>query len=65
MLQCETPLFPYQESEAVTALKEPVQFERVHNGKYFIEWVCGADLSAYTIEARWKPLNEGAVQRPA
>lgn len=29
-------------------------FPKIHNGKYFIEWACGADLSADTIEAHWK-----------
>jgi hypothetical protein len=56
---------PYLESEAFSALKDPGQFVRVHNGKYFIEWDCGADLSADTIEARWKPVTEGDLQRQA
>lgn len=56
---------PYLESEAFAALKDQGQFKRVHNGKYFIEWDCGADLSADTIEARWKPVTEGGVQRQA
>jgi hypothetical protein len=56
---------PYLESEAFSTLKDPRQFERVHNRKYFIEWDCGADLSADTIEARWKPVSEGGIQRQA
>jgi hypothetical protein len=36
---------PYLESEAFAPLKNRNEFERVHNGKYFIEWDCGADLS--------------------
>ena len=27
---------------------------QISNGRYFIEWSCGADLSADTIEAHWK-----------
>ncbi|VAW49350.1 hypothetical protein MNBD_GAMMA03-1119, partial [hydrothermal vent metagenome] len=27
---------------------------KIHNGKYFIEWDCGADLSADTIESEWQ-----------
>ena len=48
---------PYLESEVFTPLKERGEFERIHNGKYFIEWGCGADLSADTIQARWKALS--------
>jgi len=55
----QTGLFdvaPYLESEAFAPLKNRSEFERIHNGKYFIEWECGADLSADTIEARWIPM---------
>ena len=45
---------PYLESEAFVPLKSPDEFKKVHNGKYFIEWECGADLSADTIEAHLK-----------
>ena len=54
----QTGLFdlkPYLESEAFEPLKNRGEFERIHNGRYYIEWECGADLSADTIEARWKP----------
>lgn len=44
---------PYLDSEAFAPLKEKSEFERIHNGKYFIEWDCGADLSVDTIQARW------------
>lgn len=53
----QTGLFdvrPYLESEAFAPLKETGEFERIHNGNYFIEWDCGADLSADTIQARWE-----------
>ena len=45
---------PYLDSEVFTPLKEKCEFERIHNGKYFIEWDCGADLSVDTIQARWE-----------
>jgi len=45
---------PYLDSEAFLPLKMKTEFERIHNGKYFIEWDCGADLSADTIQARWE-----------
>ncbi len=49
---------PYLGSEAFEDLKDEDNFKRFNNGKYFIEWECGADLSADTIEAKWeKVLN--------
>lgn len=48
---------PFLESEAFFALKNPEEFQRVRNGQYFIEWPCGADLSADTLRARWLPVE--------
>ncbi|MFQ3169517.1 MAG: hypothetical protein ACI8QI_002087 [Limisphaerales bacterium] len=45
---------PYLKYEAFAALERDDEFERVSNGGYFIEWDCGADLSADTIEAKWE-----------
>ena len=42
---------PYLEFEAFQKLKDINEFNKVINGKYYIEWECGADLSADTIEA--------------
>ena len=42
---------PYLELEAFSELKNKVSFNKVVSGGYFIEWDCGADLSADTIEA--------------
>jgi hypothetical protein len=54
---------PFLESEAFAPLKDRKAFERIRNGGYFIEWECGADISADTIQARWTPLaNNGAQQ---
>ena len=44
---------PYLKYEAFEALKNPNEFVKVRNGGYFVEWECGADLSADTIYARW------------
>ena len=44
---------PYFASPAFRPLEDGSEFERVRNGGYYIEWPCGADLSADTIEARW------------
>lgn len=43
---------PYLELEAFRPLKESDEFFKVHNGRYFVEWNCGADLSADTIFAK-------------
>ena len=48
---------PYLDSEVFSALKINGNFRKIYNGKYFIEWDCGADLSADTIEAKWKKLS--------
>jgi hypothetical protein len=42
---------PYLDLEAFTDLKDVNSFKSVNNGGYFVEWDCGADLSADTIEA--------------
>jgi hypothetical protein len=44
---------PYLEYEAFDPLRDPGEFSKIVNGGYFIEWDCGADLSADTIEAQW------------
>jgi hypothetical protein len=49
---------PYLESPAFLPLKDWAEFSQVRNGGYYIDWRCGADLSADTIEARWQ---EGAT----
>ncbi len=48
---------PYLDAEAFTPLKEKNQFIRIHNGKYYVEWDCGADLSVDTIQCRWNQLK--------
>jgi len=45
---------PYFQYEAFADLKNQSAFMQVSNGGYFIEWDCGANLSADTIEARWQ-----------
>jgi len=46
---------PYLNAEAFTPLQEMTAFCHIYNGGYFIEWNCGADLSADTIAAHWQP----------
>ncbi len=48
---------PYLQYAAFQALQDGVEFSKVVNGGYFIEWACGADLSADTIEAHWRVLH--------
>ncbi|NTW82076.1 MAG: DUF2442 domain-containing protein [Chlorobiaceae bacterium] len=45
---------PYLGYEAFEELRDHDEFMKVGNGGFFIEWECGADLSADTIEARWQ-----------
>jgi hypothetical protein len=56
---------PYLESEVFAPLKDRTEFERIHNGKYYIEWDCGADLSADTIQSQWKATSSGDAQQRA
>ncbi|MDH4099411.1 MAG: DUF2442 domain-containing protein [Nitrospirota bacterium] len=56
---------PYLELEAFNALRDHHQFVNVLNGGYFVEWECGADLSADTIEARWKVSGEAPSKAAA
>lgn len=50
---------PYLEYQAFNKLRNPVEFAKIINGGYFIEWECGADLSADTIEAHWRVVSKG------
>lgn len=56
---------PYLQYEAFEALRDRNEFAKVVNGGYFVEWDCGADLSADTIEARWEIVGNVARQRTA
>lgn len=53
---------PYFNSEAFRPLKNWREFSHVRNGGYFVEWRCGADLSADTIEARWQRKEDNDAQ---
>ena len=53
---------PYLEYEAFEALQDHAEFLKVFNGGYFVEWDCGADLSADTIEARWQVVGKADPQ---
>ena len=56
---------PYLADEAFEDLRQPSEFAKVFNGGYFVEWDCGADLSADTIEARWQVIDQAATPVPA
>lgn len=49
---------PYLGYEAFIDLRDHSEFMKVVNGGYFVEWDCGADLSADTIEARWEVVGK-------
>jgi hypothetical protein len=48
---------PYLGLEAFESLNDPAEFLKVRNGGYFVEWECGADLSADSLEARLVEIN--------
>ena len=45
---------PFLNGPVFQPLRKREEFLKVFNGGYFIEWACGADFSADTIEARWR-----------
>jgi hypothetical protein len=45
---------PYLMSEAFADLQNVDEFAKIRNGHFFVEWDCGADLSADTIEYHLK-----------
>ena len=49
---------PYLKYDAFAELVNHNEFIKITNGGYFVEWDCGADMSADTIEARWKVVDE-------
>jgi hypothetical protein len=55
---------PYLRYEAFEALRDQSEFVKVANGGYFVEWDCGADLSADTIEARWQVVGKQPRRQP-
>ena len=56
---------PYLGYEAFEDLRDHNEFAKVSNGRYFVEWECGADLSADTIEARWQIVGQVTPQTTA
>lgn len=56
---------PYLDSEVFAPLKDKGEFQNIHNGKYFVEWDCGAALSADSIETRWRITTEDTQQGAA
>ena len=55
----------YLQYEAFEALRDPREFVKVCNGGYFVEWDCGADLSADTIEMRWQVIDKASTPATA
>ena len=52
---------PYLEYEAFEELRDHGEFLKVINVGYFVEWACGADFSADTIEAQWKVVGKAEL----
>jgi hypothetical protein len=55
---------PYLADEAFEDLRRPDEFTKIFNGGYFVEWDCGADLSADTIEAHWQVIDRTTMPTP-
>lgn len=53
----ELDVSPWLQYEAFNELSDAKEFIQVHNGGYFIEWACGADLSIDTVVAHLKTLK--------
>jgi hypothetical protein len=47
---------PYLEYKAFLPLANLSEFMKISNGGHFVEWECGAGLSADTIEAKMRKL---------
>ena len=56
---------PHLKNEAFEGLADLAEFLKVMNGGYFVEWDCGADLSADTMEAHWREVGKVALGRTA
>jgi hypothetical protein len=56
-------LKPYLGGEVFAPLRDRSEFSAVHNGGYFLEWPCGADLSADTVEAHLKTAPPDIAQQ--
>ena len=56
---------PYLKYEVFEALQDQNEFVKVVNGSSFVEWDCGADLLADTIEAGWQVVGNTASQKTA
>ena len=48
---------PYLNLPVFQPLSDETEFRRVSSGRYYVEWACGADLSADTIEAHLVPVD--------
>lgn len=51
-------LKPYLQYEAFRSLLSPSEFSKIHNGGYYVEWECGADLSADTLRAHLQQMAQ-------
>ena len=49
---------PYLNFEAFQEINEISEFKKIHNGRYYIEWESGADLSLDTLNAKSVVIKE-------
>jgi hypothetical protein len=58
-------LKPYLGLPVFQPLRNETEFRRVRSGRYYVEWACGADISADTVEAKLEPDNASNVEQAA
>ena len=59
------PGIPVEIRQYFFDVQDQNEFVKVVNGGSFVEWDCGADLSADTIEAGWQVVGNTASQKTA
>jgi Protein of unknown function (DUF2442) len=52
---------PYLNDEAFQDLNDLSQFSKINNGRYFVEWECGADLSIDTLNTHSTVLKQARL----
>lgn len=52
---------PYLKDEAFQELNDISQFSKINNGRYFVEWECGADLCIDTLNAHSTLLKQARL----
>lgn len=57
----EFDLTPWLQLEAFLPLLREGEINRIINGGYYLEWPCGVDISADSVEAGWTEVGNAQV----